>query len=561
MTLAITDLSTLDPAAVAALQAQLAGLITAQSPEVDLTRGVVHDIVLHLASVLIAAEEENVDLLRRSQSLLLVQQSPTAADPAVVDRILANFRVGRLTGRAASGQATLVLDTLIPVVIPKSATFSSGSATFAVTQSFNVRTDPTQVTDPTDRVLTAIGGGQYSFSIPVACTAVGAVGMVRRGQALTPGFVVPHLLQAFAASDFAGGTADETNAALVARLAAGVAAPCFGNRSNVAALIAVQPEFGAIVALSIVGAGDPELIRAARSILPVLLPGRCDVYARLAALPQALSLSATAVLVAVSPAGGTWQLAIPPSAAPGFYEVLQVATPALALTLSPADPGFAVTSDVRQAVLPSSGWTPDLRPAPPGGSAVDAAYTAYQAATIRFLDDVTPTPGLTVGTSTATYQVAVSALPGLADLQSYLGGRGVRPPGGDVLVRSPVPCDLSVGIEVRLPPTAAAPDPTAIAAAIATAVNSSGFVAALHSSTVAAAAQPLLPPGAAVGPVDLFGRVRRPDGTVVYLRDPRGIAIAIPEDPANGVSPRTTCFYLDPSAVAVTTRILGGPQI
>jgi hypothetical protein len=96
---------------------------------------------------------------------------------------------------------------------------------------------------------------------------------------------------------------------------------------------------------------------------------------------------------------------------------------------------------------------------------------------------------------------------------------------------------------------------------VATVVNASGFAGTLHASTVAAAVQPYLPAGAAIGPIDLFGRLRRPDGTIAYIRDPRGVAISIPEDPNHGVGARTTCFFLDPGDVAVTTRVINVPQI
>ena len=548
MSLDLPALSALDPAAVAAAQATLAQLLGEAYPGIDLTRGVVHDLLLRPQAALQVAQQATVDTLRNSQSLAAIEADPAGADLTAVANLLGNFGVAAGVGSAAAGSVALVVSALAPLVIPAGPAFAAGGVTFAPATPFAVRTDPSQVQSPTDLVLTPLAGGQYAATVPVACTAVGVAGMLRAGAAVTPAFTVPGLVQCYAAGDFTGGLEAPGPADLLAALQAGVPAKVFAGRANVQALVRAQPA-SATTTISVVGHGDPELLRAQRGLFPVAVPGRCDVYCRTAPLAAQVPLTKVATLVGLAPGGGTWQFGVAAADAPGFYRVARVALPGA----NPLDPGFAITSDVRSADLSAGGWLPDVLP----GSALEAAYCPYQAAVIRFTDTQTPTAGLTVGVSTASYAVGVEALPGLGALQAFLAGRGVRPWGGDVLVRGAVPCDVSVAITVLVPPGAAAPDPAPVAAALANLVNGLGFAGALYASALAGAAATALPAGVVVGPVDMQGTIRAGDGSTLPLRDLRRTVLAVPDRPDVLVSARTVNFFLDPADVAVVVRTLG----
>jgi hypothetical protein len=76
---------------------------------------------------------------------------------------------------------------------------------------------------------------------------------------------------AFAANDFAGGRLTESNAELVDRLQEGIAAKALSNRVNMSAALRAEDAFSRVVATSIVGYGDAELVRAFHTVLPVAL--------------------------------------------------------------------------------------------------------------------------------------------------------------------------------------------------------------------------------------------------------------------------------------------------
>jgi hypothetical protein len=298
----------------------------------------VNDLVLGLAGTLFAAVDQQVALLQRSQSLLAISEDPAGASDDAVDAVLSNFRVTRGPGAAASGSATIVVTQKAPLIIPSGPAFSANGVTLATSEAYAVRADAATVLGPGDLVLSPIGSGQYAVTVPVSATAPGVAGMLKRGASLVPGFSIPYLHAAYVESDFTGGVDAESNADLLARLGEGLAAKAWSNRVNIAALIRSQPAFARCLQVSIIGAGDAELTRAAHSIFPILLPGRSDVYPRTAQLPTSLTLQVEATLVRKAAGGGLWQFDLGRDDAPGFYQVDRVALP----TTPQTDAGFAI---------------------------------------------------------------------------------------------------------------------------------------------------------------------------------------------------------------------------
>ncbi|NBT75268.1 MAG: hypothetical protein EBT15_04725 [Betaproteobacteria bacterium] len=61
--------------------ATLSQLMAERHPEVELTRGVFHDLVLYFDGLLNAAIQENIDRVQQSNSLLKITENPSLADP------------------------------------------------------------------------------------------------------------------------------------------------------------------------------------------------------------------------------------------------------------------------------------------------------------------------------------------------------------------------------------------------------------------------------------------------------------------------------------------------
>jgi hypothetical protein len=142
----------------------------------------------------------------------------------------------------------------------------------------------------------------------------------------------------------------------------------------------------------------------------------------------------------------------------------------------------------------------------------------------------------------------------IRDIQDFVGGRDVRPAGGDVVVKAAIPCDLKLSFVIFKKINDADVDLTALKEALADKVNRSGFSGRLVASTLQAVIHSFLTGTQAVSSVEMFGAIRRPDGTVKYIRD--FDVLEIPTETAKMVSNKTTVFVLDPKNIGVSVNIV-----
>jgi hypothetical protein len=279
--------------------------------------------------------------------------------------------------------------------------------------------------------------------------------------------------------------------------------------------------------------------------------GRLDVYLRSQGLPGTVRLEKTATLVDQLAAGGVWQFGVDKDEAPGFYDVDKIVRKG---SDEVATAGYEVSSDTRTLDLTEADDTalvPDLE------TAEEAAYSPYQAGVIQFLDTDTDA-ALPVG-SKRDYVVVLRAMPLVGELQDFLAGRDVRPGAGDVLVRGAVPCDVRLTFKVLKRAGQADPDVAAMASALAEEVNLSGFPGQLSASTLQAVAHRFLVDGQATGSMDLWGVIRRPDGTKRQLRSTD--KIVVPDESDRMVSGRTVAFFLDPGDVSISIEVMDVPAV
>lgn len=259
-----------------------------------------------------------------------------------------------------------------------------------------------------------------------------------------------------------------------------------------------------------------------------------------------MSLRKTATFIEATAAGGIWQIELAAAEAPAMYHVAQI----VRTSDSESAAGYEVLTDVRGRDMPtpatSDTYLPDI------ATALEATYSAYQSAVIRFLDTDTSTAELTPLTTTAEYQITVLAMPKILDAQAYFNQRDVRPPQCDVVVRAPVPCFLDLTFTLTKRATTPAPDLDAIKQLLAVTVNRAGFPGQLFASQLSDVVYNLLDEGITVGRIDMHGRLRMPDGDFIRLRDFE--VLTIPEHAALFTSGRTVGFLLDPQDVDIAVQ-------
>lgn len=536
-----TDFSALDPSLVAANLAEAEARLAELHPTLDLKRGPVRDLVAYPHAVLAAALQAEVAGYLSARSLAAAAANPAAADPATVDAACANFRVYRRPAGTAAGTAVVVVTTDATVVLAAGAAFSSGGRRYLTPRVYVAKAESAQVRGPGDRLITALPGGGYAFEVDLAAETPGSAGVPAKGAALVPSSPPPGFVRAFAKADFTGGADAETNAELLARLDEGVAARGPSSRLGAAAML--RDRFPGLVGLSVVGRGDPEMVRDKHGLLPLAGGGRTDWYVRTSRRAPLVTLRVTAAFVEAGADGyGVWQFALGRGAAPGYYEVRSV----LPAGATPADHGgsLPVLSDTRAYDLSGVALPPDV------ADAAEAAYSRFQTSVVRFSDTTGAPTGRSPG-DTADYDVTVVALPDLAAVQDFAGSRDHVAVDADVLVRAAVPCFVTASLTVNLRPGDPGPDAALAAAAVAEAVNRAGFSGKLFVSDLAAAAAPHT--GGRLSRVGVVGRFRYPDGRQRYAAAED--ELVCPDDPGAGVSARTVQFFCDPDGVAVNTAV------
>jgi uncharacterized phage protein gp47/JayE len=281
----VEDLTTLNPDEVTQNQEELATQLQEQNPTIDLRRGVLHDLLLNPAALLQAKNRTEVDRVRQSSSLRQIELDPTIADTDTVDNVLSNYRVTRFQGAASRGQVTIEIENNNTTTIGAGQILEANGQQFTSDSSFVAKADPANVVDPSDRLIQPLQNGNFAFQINVTAVEEGVDANIRKDSAFILTNPPVNFVKAYATDDFIGGTNVETNQELLTRLQEGLAAKALSNRVNMNALLREGDDLNDqepvdYVSSSIVGYGDPEMLRDAHTIFPMHFGGRVDWWLR-----------------------------------------------------------------------------------------------------------------------------------------------------------------------------------------------------------------------------------------------------------------------------------------
>lgn len=553
-------LADLDADRLAAIEESLKAVLSEYNPDMDLRRGVVKDLVLHSRALLAAQNEKAILDALNGGSLAELAADPEAAPEGSVDRVLGNYGLVRREAAKAVGSIVIVLTAQTPVVIPSGSVFDVGGVEFVTDRVYAARLNEAQVIGPGDKLLVATGSNYY-FVVGVEASETGANGNVRQGTVATPEVEPVNFSQAYANVDFTGGADAESNTALLARQQAGLAVRAWSTRPSIEAVVrdakveestlnddgtttvTEVAQFPELVSLSVVGAGDAEMLRDKHSLWPVAAGGRADLYARTATTYETRRVTLTASLLSKVGAVGTWQLGIGRDDAPGYYEVVKV----LLTTQDSSSSGFSVASETRSLDVTGDGWKPDIP------EVAEGVYSRYQASVITFVDTVTNATALAIS-STKEYDVVVRVMPQVDELQDFWNDVSRRPTMGDVLVKAPIPCFVAVALTLSVA-RGATVSVTDIQQELAGVINGLSFTAKLPASLLSQALHTLLGTSlVSVSGLSLSGRILKPDQSVTYLSS--SVELTLPDDPENMVSPRTVAFLTEPDSVTVTLTVV-----
>jgi hypothetical protein len=539
----LPDLSGLDATKVTTLLTQLKTEIQENNPKLDLKRGVFHDTVLYYHAVLEAAIRENLDRYQTARSLRQIELDPAVADTDTVSDVLSNWGITRNDGTFSTGEVAIVVSTSTSVTVSDGSIFEANGVQFTSDDSYVSTTNAATANTANDRIMTQLSDGNYLFTIFVTAVEVGSDGQLEADMLITPNDTILNYVTSYTASNFSGGTSAETNSELVNKLQDGLSAKALSNRVNMRSMLRSLPQFVTITNQSIIGYSDTEMLRDKHSIFPLSYGGRVDWYVRGQEKLNIASLTKEATLISVNESGqGTWQFTLAKDEVPGVYEVRSILltgdTPVSTET-------FSVTSDVRGLDLTDTGFVPDIK------TQEEGAFSAYQTATIQFLDTVTDASSLETGDK-QDYAVSATSSGHTKDLQDYIGGRDVRFFGSDVLVKAPIPCFVQVTMTINKTNADPDPDVTAIKNSIAGVVNGTGFIGRLDGSRILEVVNGYLQNNVSATDLDLLGRIFTPAYENRWIRS--SDSLVVPSDVGPIASSKTVQFYVDVADISINIQ-------
>lgn len=532
-------LDALDATLVTSAINEVVQRIQEDNPTLDVSRGVFYELLIYYHSLLATRQDTLINDYRRARSLLALEQDPDLADTDLVNDVLSNFRLDRKAGTLARGTIAIILSDDITVTFGRGSIFEARGLQYTTTEVYTAKAQAAQINTTTDRLITATADGRFMFTLEVEAVAEGANYNLDKGTLIVPSSPPPTYVTSYATIDFTSGIAAETNTEVLTRLQEGISAQTLSNRVNMAAFLRGIEAYSRVIGMSIIGYGDAEMLRDKHSIFPVAYGGRVDWYVRSENLPTTVQLTRTATRLAEdNNTAPVWQIALDRDAAPGFYEVRAV-RPKGTSSISGTLP---ILSDTRSYDLTTTDFVPDIT------SAEEAAYSRYQTAILKFRDTTQSISAYSFG-ATLEYDVDVTYMPLIADIQTTVSSRDVRHYGADCLVKAPIPCFVQISFIIYKQSNEATPDTASIQLAVSTTINAIGFVGRIYASRIQDAIHGYLASNSSVGSIDIFGRIRYPDGTTQYIRGPE--MIQVPSDTAKMVSHRTVQFFCRPEDVFV----------
>ena len=535
MAISITGL---DADAIAQIEDQLVDALKADYPSLDLSESrVLRELLIRPAAIFHVERQADIDALRRSMSLLAIEEDPSLASDEIVDGVLSNYRVTRVQGTQSTGYLTIIISALATTTIQQGTTFVADGQSFQTEATYIGVTDADAVTNEQMRLIYARTDGTYAFTIPVIAVEAGSASQIRRGTRFTVNATIANIVDVVATQDFTGGTDTETNQQLIDRFNLGISPSVFSGRIQIEALI--RATLPSVTDVSIIGFGDGEMIRDRHNIFGLSCGGKADIIVRTQERPESVTLTKEAVLIDAT--RKLWQLSLTRDDYPGFYVI-----EAILAEGSTGEGSLEITGETRSLDMTqvTIEFVPDVQ------NIIEGAYSRYQTSIIQFVDP--DTADSAVAGLRVNYQVNVLGMSGIVTLNDLAINRNNRNPQADYLVRAPVPAFVTISANVVYRLDAEAPDADAIRDEIVARVNALTFkdgvlsAGLVHDAVHNIAGREVI----SVSPLDFLCQIRKPDGTLLTIRDVDGIEI--PNLPEEGVTSRTTAFYTDADSVSVS---------
>lgn len=226
--------------------------------EADFSKGgSLRDLAIGALAYIFAYLQKERDYIRARQSLLLLGAlAGTDVDDAV-DEILSNWFISRKTGRKAKGTVTIYLSKSVSVTVPTTTIFyKATNLMFVPDASVALAYGPEDllaIRDSTGEI------SSYSLTIPVTAASAGSEYNIAAGPFADYTRFSGYILRVENQNAFTGGASVETTTELLDRSATAISERSLNSPRAIDATL--RDLFSQIDSVSVVGYGDPEMLR------------------------------------------------------------------------------------------------------------------------------------------------------------------------------------------------------------------------------------------------------------------------------------------------------------
>jgi hypothetical protein len=503
---------------------ELQALLTETYPAGDFDVGTVnYDLLVVPASLLYATQELELDTVRDNLSLSQVLRTSTP-DPTLVDNLLSNFGVTRDPGTVSVGLINVFSSAVQNLYIPANTKFECSGIRLQPAKSY-VGVPGTITEQDTPEVsyvqMRDVDATTKVFTIS-ATTVEPATTVISTGQACTSSLNNPQISKLETGSTFTGGQVEETTLELLDRARTGVNARVVTGRDNIRALMRTQSAVN-IIDSAVFGMGDALQLRDAVNNTGISAGGRVDVYIKTVPVPVEVKQLLTGTRVS----GNIWDIEISSDAFPGAYGISRLGYADL-----PLDVGITYTL----------GYAAE-GPWPLISTALQARYSKYQTLHVGFETTVVDS-----AIDTASFEVTVIYMPGVATLQDFFNDADVRSYTFDHVVKASIPVIVDLDVDIEYPMGVEPPTVGSLQQSISDIINLKAVgTEALFASDIVYATRLAFVDSTVRMPVNLRAQIYMPDGTVTYTSSQNHIKA--PE--VSGISFRNTAFFCFPHGVNV----------
>ena len=506
---------------VAATQLRIAQFIAETYPAADLAPGsVLSELLVKLSATVNNQVYNATDNFSQGGSILQAQASTVDTYSPVIDNVASNYLVTRNAGSLSTGLVKVVVSSGGAKYLGDGIQFTQPSSglLYTSTQAWTVNSQPSS----SELMLYAQQDGTFFFLLPITASAAGPQYQVQNGTVMTlvTETDIANVANITAYGNFTTGVAQETDKQMISRMEIGMTNK--GMTSQDSILAALSAQYPSIKAISVVGAGDPEMTRDKQNAFGIATFGLGDVYMR-----SSNGLDTTSfVKSATKIADGQWSMTFDYRDVAGFYDIVSI---------QPNVSGVSGTATITSQSFGTS--YPPSEPSNLINNTTESRYTQYQSCAVVFAYVESP---IVATLSTADFLVTVNFQPLVREAQAIVNDRSKRIAGADYLVKAAIPCYVSLMVSLQANTDQVVPVDT-IKQAIFDYINNLDFGEPIYSSKIIDICHNYPQVKRVVTPVVMTGIIASPTGALINIENNDTLSIS-PYIPY-GVSDRIVGFF------------------